>query len=120
MVRPQMDPAGQLRAADRRREVTRAALALLLLLGGCIDVQPRAQFCAGDEAARASGETPTWYHDIAPLFAARCARCHQENGAAPFPLTDYADALAHKEQIAAAGESRPTPPWPVAKCCASY
>ncbi len=39
----------------------------------------------------ATETTPTYRHDVAPVFAAKCMPCHAPGGAGPFKLTTYAD-----------------------------
>src|ERR1041384_2380477 len=34
----------------------------------------------------------TWYQDVGPIMSKHCMSCHQEGGAAPFPLTDAGSA----------------------------
>ena len=37
----------------------------------------------------------TFWQDVAPIYNAKCVRCHQEGGIAPFRLDNYADAKDH-------------------------
>ena len=57
----------------------------------------------------------TWNREISRLVLKRCAGCHQSGGAAPFPLTTFAEArpwaVAIKEEVL----MRRMPPWPAAK-----
>ncbi len=57
----------------------------------------------------------TWTREISRLVIKRCAGCHQSGGAAPFPLTTFAEArpwaVAIKEEVL----GRRMPPWPAAK-----
>lgn len=58
----------------------------------------------------ASGET-TFHRDVAPIFRARCQRCHRAGQMAPFALTTYDDAVAWAATIAEVVEQRRMPPW---------
>lgn len=62
-------------------------------------------------AAPAGDAVPDWAHDVAPLVHRRCAPCHHDGTAAPFPLLRYADARAHAQQMARVTERRRMPPW---------
>jgi hypothetical protein len=53
------------------------------------------------------------YKDVALLLRERCAMCHTNDGAAPFPLLTYDDAKRHATQIAAVTKRRYMPPWKV-------
>lgn len=53
----------------------------------------------------------TWYQDIAPLVAARCASCHSAGGIAPFALTDYEDARAQADRMLHEVERGAMPPF---------
>lgn len=57
-----------------------------------------------------SAAGPTYHRDIAPLFAERCAQCHQDGGIGPFPLITYDDVVAHKDEVGFAVSSRLMPP----------
>jgi tetratricopeptide (TPR) repeat protein/mono/diheme cytochrome c family protein len=54
---------------------------------------------------------PTYHRDIAPIFQAHCASCHQPGQAAPFPLLGYADARKRARDIRELVQSRAMPPW---------
>lgn len=75
--------------------------------------------CSGDDAVRQlSSETesaatvaPTYHQDVAPIFSAKCAGCHQDGGIAPFSLTEYEPARERASQIAAYTAERIMPPY---------
>jgi len=51
-------------------------------------------------ACGGSGSNPpddgvTFWQDVAPIYNAKCVRCHQEGGIGPFRLDNYADAKTH-------------------------
>ena len=54
---------------------------------------------------------PTYWQDVAPIYFARCAGCHQDGGIAPFVLTDYASAKLWSVPSAASVMARTMPPW---------
>jgi len=54
---------------------------------------------------------PTFHRDVAPLLFAKCASCHQPEGAAPFSLLSYGDVRSRARQILEAIESGFMPPW---------
>src|SRR5688500_7786385 len=54
---------------------------------------------------------PTFWQDVAPITAAKCVRCHQENGIAPFRLDDFATARAYATPIDRATQGGHMPPF---------
>lgn len=58
-------------------------------------------------------ESPTYYGDMAPLFAEHCMRCHSDGGIAPFRLDDYAQAKSFATLIKSVTAERTMPPWSV-------
>ena len=62
-------------------------------------------------AAPAKAATPTWFADVKPIVDGRCANCHRLGGIAPFSLTSYASARAHRREMAYAVARRLMPPW---------
>ena len=54
---------------------------------------------------------PTYFGDVKPIVDGRCAGCHRLGGIAPFSLTSYASARAHREEMAYAVSRRLMPPW---------
>ena len=54
---------------------------------------------------------PVFSRDIAPIVLARCTNCHREGQAAPFPLTNFAEAAKRAKQLARVTEKREMPPW---------
>ena len=54
--------------------------------------------------------TPTW-DDVAPVFAAKCAGCHQQGGVAPFSITNVLTAKAYARPILAMTQAGAMPPW---------
>jgi hypothetical protein len=76
------------------------------------DNPPEASPPAIDEMSETSA-TPTYWGDMAPLFAEHCMRCHREGGIAPFRLDDYAQAKSFATLIAHVTRERTMPPWAV-------
>lgn len=100
-------------------------LAASLLLACRIGDQPS----LGDDfgvctEAPAPGEIPdgllTYYERAKPIFDARCAGCHTEDGVAPFALESFADAYRFKSAIYAAVATGQMPPWQPDDCCNEY
>lgn len=77
---------------------------LLAIAAGSAGLSGR---CGGDSAP----EAPTYYQDIAPIFARDCVECHRPGGIAPFSLTTYGEAAPFAELIAAATAERTMPPF---------
>lgn len=99
-------------------------LGLSLGLGACGGESPAASGSgttssgAGSSADAASSgqdstvpERPTYYQDVAPIFARSCVGCHQKGGAGFFVLDDYAKAKEMAAAIRHAVSSRSMPPW---------
>ena len=72
----------------------------------------------GGDGARAT-VTPTW-DDVAPVFASKCASCHQLGGVAPFSLTSALSARAYAQSILRRTQSGSMPPWMPASDSPSY
>lgn len=64
--------------------------------------------CDGESA---DTDAPTWYQDVAPLYAESCVGCHTDGGIGPFALDNYEDASQWADASAAAVEARTMPPW---------
>lgn len=54
----------------------------------------------------------SYYRDIRPILQKSCSDCHHPQGAAPFSLLTYEDAVKHAPTIKATVTSRFMPPWP--------
>jgi hypothetical protein len=72
---------------------------------------------AGRDTASA---TPTYFENVKPILDARCVGCHFDGGIAPFPLTSYGDANAHRAAIGDAVAKRLMPPWHAASGVREY
>ncbi len=66
---------------------------------------------ACSETPAAPERIPTNHEDVAPILAANCVTCHQQEAIAPFTLVDYNDARAHAEGIRTSTASRSMPPF---------
>lgn len=62
--------------------------------------------------AFSSEKKVTYFKDIAPLMQAKCVKCHQKNGNAPFSLETYDDVSKRKSMIAYVVKNKIMPPWP--------
>lgn len=71
--------------------------------------------CGTDTATGDDVEPPvaraTWYQDVGPLLAKRCMSCHAAGGIAPFPLTDYDDAVETSAMMLAKVDAGEMPPF---------
>ena len=76
--------------------------------------------CEGAPPLPPISSSITFHHDVAPIIAGRCARCHQEGGLAPFPLATLDDVDNHLAEIGDAVSSRRMPPWMPATCCNKF
>ena len=67
-------------------------------------------------ATRAAGQarsaaSVTFSEHVAPILFAHCTSCHREGEAAPFALTNYAEARPFARQMARMVQRREMPPW---------
>jgi hypothetical protein len=109
--------------APARRLASAGRLFLLALaLSACQDDTSTRPGDTGSPATGTDGgqpdggplaDPPTYWQDMAPLFASHCVECHQAGSIAPFALDDYATAKAYAPSIRAATASRSMPPWDV-------
>jgi hypothetical protein len=51
--------------------------------------------CGNDKSTTSNVGAVTFWQDVAPIYNAKCVRCHQEGGIGPFRLDNYSDAKAH-------------------------
>jgi hypothetical protein len=94
-------------------------LACMFVIAACIDIHPEARMCQeGDPPKPAT--RPLTYDDVEPIFAAKCARCHNPEGSAPFSLRTYDDVKSRKDLIRGAVATKQMPPWPPASCCGTF
>src|SRR4051794_9965770 len=57
-----------------------------------------------------TGDT-TYWQDVAPIYDAKCVRCHQDGGIAPFRLDRYGEAKANASAELAAVQGGIMPPY---------
>lgn len=58
-------------------------------------------------------QAPTWADDVACIVYSHCTSCHNNNGAAPFSLLTYNNAVAYASSIRHVVENNEMPPWPI-------
>jgi mono/diheme cytochrome c family protein len=87
--------------------VRRAAIAVTAALALALGAGAMHRAAGGGASAAV---TPTW-DDVAPVFAAKCAGCHQQGGVAPFSITNVLTAKAHAPAIVAMTRAGAMPPW---------
>ncbi len=56
--------------------------------------------------------TPSFSKDIAPIVEQKCLKCHNSEGAGPFPLTNYTEIAAKGKLIDYVVTNKIMPPWP--------
>ncbi|MEO0008624.1 MAG: hypothetical protein RJA20_2820 [Bacteroidota bacterium] len=61
-----------------------------------------------------SGQTKTWSEDVAPIIYNHCTSCHRAGEIAPFPLTNYQEAMSWGSMLAYVTEIKYMPPWKAA------
>jgi Copper type II ascorbate-dependent monooxygenase, C-terminal domain len=81
--------------------------AVLFALAGCTS-----QNAAATDPSVAPAPRLTYYQDVAPLLATRCAPCHSDGNIAPFSLTSYSDAMTYASLIKPAVANHLMPPMP--------
>src|SRR3954451_8904069 len=86
----------------RRAAIAVLAVAMVAVAGGMVH--------GGGGPRAAAAVTPTW-DDVAPVFAAKCAGCHQQGGVAPFSITNVLTARAYAKPILAMTQAGAMPPW---------
>ncbi len=87
-----------------------STIAVATLSLGCANKPALPEIEAADDA-------PTWYRDIKPIVAQRCAGCHTAQGIGPFTLSSYEQAQSKAAALADSVQSRRMPPWmPSADC----
>lgn len=59
-----------------------------------------------------TGPVPSFTENVAPILYKNCVSCHNQEGAAPFSLITYKDALKKKKTIRKVTQSGYMPPWP--------
>jgi hypothetical protein len=80
--------------------------------------------CGSDPDAGGTDGGPTgdvtYYQHVKPIMDAKCARCHQQGGIAPFTLETYDDAAGHAGVSQIAINDGIMPPWLAADDCNDY
>jgi hypothetical protein len=106
---------------SRYRAALLAALCAASVLA-CKGEPDPTPYCSDEAAVPAplTSDQLTYQRDVKPIFDAICTYCHRPGGSAPFPLETYEQALASRDAIAEAVESRRMPPWLAARCCRDY
>lgn len=74
----------------------------------------------GGAAGAATTGALSFHKDVRPVLEQKCAACHVPGGIGPFTLQTYADAFAHRAEIAGAVAARLMPPWPPNAACNTY
>jgi len=83
-------------------------LTTVLALGLSSVALPRA---AWSQTPSASGQTPTFAKDVAPIFQEKCEVCHRPGNIAPMSLVTYDEVRPWIRSIKARVASRDMPPW---------
>lgn len=96
-------------------------LPLLLPLAACGGGIDEGPWCSAEPAPEGTApEAPTYHADVAPILEARCVRCHDEGGLAPFPLTTYEEVFEERRDVSFSVQNREMPPYLAASCCTDY
>lgn len=81
------------------------------------DEDPTSTAHSGDDDSEPShddgdaGPVVTFFGSVLPVYAERCANCHQQGGIGPFRLDNYEDARTWASASLSAVEARTMPPW---------
>jgi hypothetical protein len=97
---------GPSRAPDRSLDATPEAS----MAGASATESPAVPGDDGRNVAT-TGDAPSYWQDVAPVFYDKCVGCHQAGGIAPFALDDYPIARQRANQIAAVTAARIMPPY---------
>ncbi len=77
----------------------------------CIGVIATAFAISGCSEQNTPQRIPTFHEDIAPILAANCASCHNNQGIGPFPLLDYEQARRYADAMRISTQARSMPPF---------
>ena len=82
-------------------------------------VRPAVVVCCGvfilGWSAFASGQTPTFTRDVAPILYKNCSQCHRPNEVAPMPLMTYEQVRPWARSIKSKVVKKEMPPWGVGR-----
>jgi len=67
--------------------------------------------CGGSQMQTHTDGDTTYWQDVAPIYDAKCVRCHQDGGIAPFRLDRYGEAKANAAAELAAVQGGIMPPY---------
>jgi hypothetical protein len=84
--------------------------ALLFLIVACAAVAISLDGAVVHRSYAGARTTVTW-DGVAPLFASKCAGCHQQGGIAPFSLTTAKSAHTFAQVILRMTQANEMPPW---------
>ena len=104
-MRPALEAHSPL-ATGADRAATAAAL-----VNGCSDASDGDDKSPDPASPEPEDTQVTWHADIAPIVKEKCARCHQEDGIAPFSMQEYASAKPWASAMADAVEQGRMPPF---------
>jgi mono/diheme cytochrome c family protein len=85
----------------------RAAVAAAVLLAVAAGIA----FATRGHGASAAGSATTTWNDVAPVFAEKCAGCHQPGTVAPFSILSAQTAKRYAQPILAMTQKGAMPPW---------
>ena len=88
---------------------TKRPLTLLVLL--IVITSAAACGGSGSNPPNDGGTGVTFWQDVAPIYNAKCVRCHQEGGIGPFRLDNYADAKTYAAAELARVNEGTMPPY---------
>src|SRR2546427_13145982 len=84
----------------------------LLAFGGVAVFVAAAVNSGSMRAQSETSATPTFNHDVAPIFFSQCVTCHRPGQVAPMSLLSYKEARPWVQSIKAKVATRQMPPWP--------
>jgi hypothetical protein len=93
--------------------------ALLFLIVACAAAAISLDGAVVHRSYAARQTTVTW-DGVAPLFASKCAGCHQQGGIAPFSLTTAKSAHTFAQVILRMTQANEMPPWMPGKDSPAY